>query len=75
MFPIARAHVEDVLLVSEDDIARAQAALWQTLRVVAEPGGATAFAALLSQRYHPARGERVGVMISGANTTAVNFES
>ena len=74
MFPIARAHVKEVLLVSEDDIRRAQAALWQTLRVVAEPGGAVAFAALLSQRYLPSRGERVGLMISGANTTAVNFE-
>jgi threonine dehydratase len=74
MFPIARAHVEKVLLVSEDDIKRALAALWQTLRVVAEPGGATAFAGLLSERYRPARGERVGVLISGANTTAVNFE-
>ena len=48
MFPIARTHVEKVLLVSEDDIRRAQAALWQTLRVVAEPGGATPFAALLA---------------------------
>jgi threonine dehydratase len=74
MFPIARAHVADVLLVSDDDIRRAQAALWQTLRVVAEPGGATAFAALLSERYRPARGERVGVIISGANTTAVSFD-
>jgi threonine dehydratase len=45
------------------------------LRVVAEPGGATAFAALLSERYRPARGERVGVIISGGNTIAVNFES
>ena len=75
MFPFARAHVEKVLLVSEDDIRRAQVALWQTLRVVAEPGGAVAFAALLSQSYCPSRGERVGVLISGANTTAVNFES
>ena len=48
MFPIARAHVKDVLLDSEDEIRRAQAALWEILRVVAEPGGATAFAALLS---------------------------
>jgi len=75
MFPIARAHVKEVLLVGDDDIRQAQAALWKTLRVVAEPGGATAFAALLSQRYRPAPGERVGVIISGANTTAVNFES
>jgi len=75
MFPIAHAHVEKVLLVSEDDIRRAQAALWRTLRVVAEPGGATAFAALVSGRYRPAKSERVGVIISGANTTAVNFEN
>jgi threonine dehydratase len=75
MFPIARAHVQEVLLVSEDDIRRAQEALWKTLRVVAEPGGAVAFAGLLSQRYRPSRGERVGLLISGANTTAVNFAS
>jgi threonine dehydratase len=74
MFPIARAHVEQVLLVSDDAIRQAQAALWSTLRVVAEPGGAAALAALLSGRYRPAAGERVGVLICGANTTAVNFE-
>jgi threonine dehydratase len=74
MFPIARAHVAEVLLVSDDAILEAQAALWSTLRVVAEPGGAAAFAALLSGRYRPAPGERVAVLICGANTTAVNFE-
>ena len=75
MFPIARAYVSEVLLVSDDAILKAQAALWSTLRVVAEPGGAAAFAALLSGRYRPVPGERVGVLICGANTTAVNFES
>ena len=75
MFPIARAHVEQVLLVSDDAIQQAQAALWSTLRVVAEPGGAAAFAALLSGRYRPAPDERVGVLICGANTTAVNFDN
>jgi threonine dehydratase len=75
MFPIARAHVKEVLLVSDDAIRQAQAALWSTLRVVAEPGGAAAFASLLSGRYRPAPGERVGVLICGANTTAVNFGS
>jgi len=74
MFPIARAHVEKVLLVSDDAIRQAQAALWSTLRVVAEPGGAAAFAALLSGRYRPAHGERVAVLVCGANTTAVKFE-
>ena len=75
MFPIARAYVSEVLLVSDEAIVQARAALWSTLRVVAEPGGAAAFAALLSGRYRPARSERVGVLICGANTTAVNFDA
>jgi threonine dehydratase len=74
MFSIARAHVADVVLVSDDAIRQAQAALWSGLRVVAEPGGAAAFAALLCGRYRPSPGERVAVLICGANTTAVHFE-
>ena len=73
MFPIAQAHVQEVLLVSDEAIQDAQKALWKVLRVVAEPGGAAAFAALLSRRYEPKPGERVGVLICGGNTTAVNF--
>ena len=73
-FPIVQAHVEPVVvLVTDDEIRRAQAALWTVLRVVAEPGGAAAFAALLSQRYRPAPGERVAVLVCGGNTTAVDF--
>ena len=74
MFPIARAHVERVVLVSDDAIRQAQAALWSKLRVVAEPGAAAPFAALLSEKYRPAPDERVAVLICGANTTAVNFD-
>ncbi|HEY0158075.1 MAG TPA: threonine/serine dehydratase [Thermoanaerobaculia bacterium] len=73
MFPIAQRAVSEVVLVADDDIRRAQETLWQELRIVAEPGGATAFAALLSSRYQPAAGERVCVVVSGANTTAVDF--
>ncbi|HEY1909315.1 MAG TPA: threonine/serine dehydratase [Vicinamibacterales bacterium] len=73
MFPIAQAHVERVVLVTDEAILAAQRALWNGLRVVVEPGGCTAFSALLSGVYQPAAGERVGVVISGANTTAVNF--
>jgi threonine dehydratase len=61
------------VLVSDDDIRKAQAALWETARVVTEPGGATAFAALLSGRYAPEPGERVMALVCGANTTAVKF--
>ena len=55
MFPIARAHVERVVLVSDGAIRAAQSTLWEGLRVVAEPGGAAAFAALQSGAYVPAR--------------------
>jgi threonine dehydratase len=73
-FPIMQAHVEPkVVLVTDDDIRQAQIALWSVLRIVAEPGGAAAFAALLSRRYRPAAGERVAVLVCGGNTTAVNF--
>jgi threonine dehydratase len=74
MFPIAQAHIERVVLVTDHAIRMAQKMLWEGLRLVVEPGGCTAFAAILSGAYQPAEGERVGVVVSGANTTAVNFE-
>jgi threonine dehydratase len=73
MFPIARAHVVRVVLVSDEAIRRAQDVLWSAVRVVAEPGGAAALAALVSGAYIPAAGERVGVVVSGGNSTAVDF--
>ena len=73
MFPLAQMHVESVLLVSDAEIQQAQEVLWRVFRLVAEPGGAAAFAALLSRRYQPRPGERVGVLVCGGNTTAVNF--
>jgi threonine dehydratase len=74
MFPIAREHVERVVLVTDHAIRMAQKMLWESLRLVVEPGGCTAFAAILSGAYQPAAGERVGVVVSGANTTAVSFD-
>ena len=73
MFPIAQAYVERVVLVTDDAIRNAQKALWEAVRLVAEPGGSAAFSALLSGAYQPQPNERVGVVISGANTTAVSF--
>lgn len=75
MFPIARAHVASVVLVPDAAIAAAQRRLWDAVRIVAEPGGAAALAALLCGAYVPAPDERVGVVVSGGNTTAVNFEA
>lgn len=72
-FASAQKNVERVLLVSDDAIREAQHALWERLRIVAEPGGAAALAPLLSGSYAPREGERVGVLICGGNTTAVDF--
>ena len=68
MFPIAQAHVDRVVLVSDDAIRNAQRALWDGVRVLAEPGGAAAFSAL-----HAAHTDRLGMnasasSISGGNT-------
>ncbi len=73
MFPLARRHVAGSLLVPDAAIRDAQLMLWDRLRVVAEPGGAAALAALLCGAYRPAAGERVGVLLCGANTEAVRF--
>jgi threonine dehydratase len=73
MFPIAQRFVDHVVLVTDDAIRAAQQALWKSVQVVAEPGGAAAFAALLSGAYTPRAGERVAVVVSGGNTTAVEF--
>lgn len=73
MFPIAEAFVERSILVGDDDIIAAQAALWDRVRIISEPGGAAAFAALLSGRYAPAAGERVAVLVCGANDNPAKF--
>jgi threonine dehydratase len=74
VFPIAQQFVERVVLVSDDAIRQSQKVLWETLRIVVEPGGAASFAALLTGRYTPRPGEHVGVLLSGGNTVAVNFD-
>ena len=73
MFPIAQKYVEKVVLVEDDAILASQKALWSDLRITAEAGGAAAYAALLSNAYRPVKDERVGVLVCGGNTTAVDF--
>ena len=72
-FAVIREFVRQVVLVSDEDIVRAQELLWDRLRLVAEPGGCAALAALLTGGYSPGPDETVAVVISGANTTAVDF--
>lgn len=64
---LAMAQGVQSVLVSDKAIAAAQAILWRGLRQLAEPAGATALAALTSGAYRPAEGERVAVLICGAN--------
>jgi threonine dehydratase len=75
VFPIAQKYAPRTVLVTDDAIAEAQKTLWRGLRIVAEPGGAAAFSAILSGAYRPEAGERVAVVISGGNTAAVNFDT
>jgi threonine dehydratase len=72
VFPIVKKYMHSVVLVSDAGIVQAQKTLWQAVRIVAEPGGAAAFSALLSGAYRPTAGERVGV--SGGNSAAVDFD-
>jgi threonine dehydratase len=67
-FPIAQKFVAGAVLVPDDAILRAQRVLWERVRVLAEPGGAAAMAALLCGAYRLKPGEHVGVIVCGANT-------
>lgn len=67
-FDLCRSHVEEVVLVEDSDILRAQHRLWDELHLVAEPGGVAALAALLAGRYRPTDDEQVAVVLCGSNT-------
>jgi len=73
VFPIVQEYMAGTVLVTDEAIREAQRVLWRVLRVVAEPGGAAALAALTSGRYLARPDERVGVLICGGNTVAVDF--
>jgi threonine dehydratase len=66
-FEVVAAHVERVVLVTDDAIRDAQRRLWDAVRIYAEPGGATSLAALLSGSYVPEPAERVVALVCGAN--------
>ena len=66
-FEIAKQFVSEVVLVTDTAIAEVQRRLWADVSVVAEPGGAAAFAAIASGVYKPERDERIGVLVCGAN--------
>ncbi|HEY7477311.1 MAG TPA: threonine/serine dehydratase [Actinomycetota bacterium] len=71
---IAKRHVDRVVLVSEDDIARARSLLWNETKVLAEPGAAATLAALLSGSYVPAPDERLALVVCGGNADPGDVE-
>jgi threonine dehydratase len=76
VFPIAKTFTDGTVLVSDEAIASTQQVLWELLRVMTEPGGAAALAALLSGAYLPAANAHVGVIIiSGGNTMPASFNT
>lgn len=70
---IASRYVDHVVLTPDEEIRAAQRHLWDELRIITEPGGAAAFAAFRAGLYKPAAGERVGVLLCGANTDLAGF--
>jgi threonine dehydratase len=72
-FAVISKHAHSIVLVSDEAILAAQRLLWERVRIVAEPGGCAALAALASGAYRPEPDEHVAVVLSGANTTAVDF--
>ena len=67
-FALAQQGLKEAVLVSDAAIRSAQLLLWDRLRLVVEPGGATALAALLVGAYQPGPEEEVVVLVCGANT-------
>jgi threonine dehydratase len=75
VFAIARSSVSASVLVSDAAIGEAQRELWRNYCIIAEPGGAAAYGALASGAYRPEPGERVGVLLCGANANLAAFAS
>jgi threonine dehydratase len=73
VFRMVQPALDRVVLVADEDIRSAQRRLWDLMRIVAEPGGVAAFAALLSGAYVPKPAEHVAVIISGGNTNLSHF--
>ncbi|HEX8805794.1 MAG TPA: threo-3-hydroxy-L-aspartate ammonia-lyase [Candidatus Aquilonibacter sp.] len=73
-FPIIQEHVAGIATVSDEEIIGAVRLLFERMKLVVEPSGAAAFAAVLNERM-PIRGKRIGVVLSGGNVDGSRFAS
>ena len=71
-FAVSKLRLAGVLAVSDDEVLAAMAAAFRHLKLVVEPGGAVALAALLSKKLDVA-GKTVAVVLSGGNVDAEMF--
>jgi threonine dehydratase len=74
VFPITQCYVSEVVLVDDEAIRTAQHTFWRAARLIAEPAAAVGLAALITGSYRPEPGERVAVVISGANTSLAGLD-
>ncbi|MFL6161334.1 MAG: threonine/serine dehydratase [Jatrophihabitantaceae bacterium] len=74
VFPLTQAYVSEVVLVDDEAIRQAQGTLWRAARLIAEPAAAVGLAALITGGYRPEPGERVAVVITGANTSPAGLD-
>jgi threonine dehydratase len=66
IFPILKEHLHEIITVTEEEIISAMKLLWERLKIVAEPSGAVAFAAIL-QNNSVFKSKKVGIIVSGGN--------
>lgn len=72
-FEICQKHLHRAITVPDSAILETQKAIWQKLQIITEPGGATALSALVHGAYIPEPGERIGVLLCGANAESGVF--
>ena len=75
MFPIAQRFVSQTILVTDEAVRAAQRRLWDDFRLIAEPGGAVAAAAVLSGRFVPPPNARIGIVVCGANADPASIDA
>ncbi|NRA88520.1 MAG: threonine/serine dehydratase [Rhizobiales bacterium] len=72
-FTLANKNVDEFICVEDEDVLKAQFQLWKDYRIIAEPGGAAAFAAISSGIYEAAPNEKIGILVCGGNAKLDNF--
>jgi threonine dehydratase len=65
-FDLVKAHVDDIVLIEDDDMDVASRWLWREMNVAADPSGAATVAALMTGRIRPAAGSKVCALVCGA---------